>query len=117
MFPHHKIPVKMPVHKFAFMIILPEPMQTGLGYGLDVMMLVCPVVAVPCAKESPITRHAAIRVLKHYMVKKPISKPGSFRTVKLFTAAIGTPGRLRVGSSFTHGGNPLPGIRTLDLSV
>ena len=76
------------------------------------MVLVFPVMmAVAGAKEPLIAGHAAIRALKQHMVKEPIYKAVSSRSVELFATAIGTPRRgLSIGSAFVHGKNPLLGM-------
>jgi len=75
------------------------------------MVLAFPVMmAVAGAKEPLIAGHAAIRALKQHMVKEPIYKAVSSRSVELFATAIGTPRRgLSIGSGFVHGKNPLVG--------
>ena len=71
---------------------------------LDVVVqLFLVMMAMTEAKEPLIAGRAAIRVLKHHKVAKPIFDAGSFRTEKLFATAIGTTGGLSVRSSFLHG--------------
>jgi hypothetical protein len=61
------------------------------------------VMAVASAKKPLIAGRAAIRVLKHHKVAKPIFDAGSFRTEELFATAIRATGGLSVRSGFVHG--------------
>jgi hypothetical protein len=72
--------------------------------GLDVVVqLFLVMMAVAGAKEPPIAGHAAIRVLKQHMAKKPIFDANSSRTEELFAAAMRTTRNLSLRSGFAHG--------------
>src|SRR5258707_99852 len=86
--------------RVALVVQMPMP---GRVRPRRVVQLFLVMMAMTEAKEPLIAGRAAIRVLKHHKVAKPIFDAGSFRTEKLFATAIGTAGGLSVRSSFLHG--------------
>jgi hypothetical protein len=62
----------------------------GRAWGLDMVMLVFPVMAETGVKEPFVASRAAIRLLKQHMAKNPIFEADSSRMEELFAATIGT---------------------------
>jgi hypothetical protein len=63
-----------------------------MAWGLDVVVLVFPVMAETAVKEPLVASRAAIRLLKQQMAKDPIFEAVSSRPEKLFAATMGTTG-------------------------